>query len=222
MREDRYALVRPCRRRSVRIEPRFVHRAWPRRGLRSLVLARSRGRRSCRSVKPRRAVPACSTTGTSNSCPTSGATTRSTFEASRSLPDGTLRRDRSTSMDRLAGDRLPRTTLARFDLDGINPGGLRSRAFPTTPDSAYTVTFSMSGNGDCAPQNKVVEVEAAGQSAQFTWDIANGNTAQNGDWGTQTWGFTATSTSTNLALISRDPRNAACGVVVGTISVTPG
>jgi len=109
-----------------------------------------------------------------------------------------------------------------IDLDGINPGGLRSRAFPTTPDSAYTVTFSMSGNGDCAPQNKVVEVEAAGQSAQFTWDIANGNTAQNGDWGTQTWGFTATSTSTNLALISRDPRNAACGVVVGTISVTPG
>jgi len=107
-----------------------------------------------------------------------------------------------------------------IDLDGINPGSINARAFTTTPSSAYTVTFLMSGNGYCGQHVLTMEVEAAGQSQQFTWNTASGNDAEHGVYSMETWGFSATSTSTKLEFRSLDSRKSGCGVIVGAISVT--
>jgi hypothetical protein len=105
------------------------------------------------------------------------------------------------------------------DLDGIDPGGLTSRGFATTPNSAYTVTFLFSGNGGEPPQIKRMLVEAAGRSHLFTWDLSQGD-AEGGEWSTESWDFTAVSSSTTVTFVSRDRRTSSRGAVIGDISVT--
>jgi choice-of-anchor C domain-containing protein len=105
------------------------------------------------------------------------------------------------------------------DLDGINPGAIKSKSFATLPSATYTVTFLFSGNGGAPPQIKTLDVEAAGQSARFTWDQSAGD-AEHGNWTTQTWSFTATSSKTSVTFVSRDPQDDARGPIVGDISVT--
>jgi hypothetical protein len=111
------------------------------------------------------------------------------------------------------------------DLDGQqdhNPvGGIKSASFETQPNQKYNVIFTMSGNGHCPPTVKTMDVEAAGQFAQFTWDTSNNNDAQHGQYAQQSWQFTATKSFTRLTLKSQDPKKSGCGAVVADIYVVP-
>jgi hypothetical protein len=106
------------------------------------------------------------------------------------------------------------------DLDGTpGPGGIRHLPFATEQGASYTVTFQLSGNGNCGPTVKQMVVKAAGQSTAFQWDISSGNSVENGVWAPETWAFIAQSATTVLAFASRDPAGN-CGAVVAAISVT--
>jgi hypothetical protein len=109
------------------------------------------------------------------------------------------------------------------DLDGqedSNPvGGIKSESFKTRPNHKYTVVFTMSGNGHCPPTVKTMDVTAAGQFAQFTWDTSDNNDAQHGQYQQQRWQFTATKRFTNLTFKSEDPKKSGCGAVVADIYV---
>jgi Protein of unknown function (DUF642) len=119
--------------------------------------------------------------------------------------------------------------ICTVDLDGSYPvgvGGIEHKAFATTPSAVYTVSFMFSGNGDytCNPDFpvKVMEVSAASQSQQFTWDVTGGNDAEHGLYLPQVWQFTATGSKTKLSFVSRDKKKTRnnCGPVIAAISVT--
>ena len=111
--------------------------------------------------------------------------------------------------------------LCSVDLDGYRTaGGIEHRAFATSSGASYTVSFTMSGNGDGPPGVKTLKVSAAGQSTTLTWDTADGNDAQGGHYAEQSWVFMANASHTVLKLTSLDPKASCCGAVVAAISVT--
>jgi len=65
-----------------------------------------------------------------------------------------------------------------------------------------------------------MQVSAAGQAQQFTWNTASGNSANNGVFQTQTWSFAANGPTATLQFTSLDPKKSGCGPVVAAISVT--
>lgn len=108
--------------------------------------------------------------------------------------------------------------LCSVDLDGYQTvGGIEASAF-ATKRRTYTLSFLLSGNGDCPPTIKALKVVADRQFTTFTWDTSGGNNARNGDFETETWKFTAGRLST-LKLLSQDPPGSGCGSVVAAISV---
>ena len=88
------------------------------------------------------------------------------------------------------------------------------------PNAAYTVSFLLSGDNQCPPTIKTVQVEAAGQSQTFTWDVSNGNDAEHGVFGAETFAFTGSSATTTLQFSSLRSKRSGCGPVVAAISVT--
>jgi len=111
--------------------------------------------------------------------------------------------------------------VCSIDLDGASVGGISHARFATTPSVGYTVTFLFSGNGSCGPEIKTMRVRAAGQSEILTWNLASQGSANNGNWLTETWNFTAVGSRTKLEFTSLDrPVTSGCGPVVAAISVT--
>jgi hypothetical protein len=111
------------------------------------------------------------------------------------------------------------------DLDGSpGAGAIRHNAFATTKGEMYTVTFLFSGDGfGCygqSPPLKTMLVKADAQFQTFTWNTADGNTAQNDDWGQESWSFQARGQSAVMTFRSEDPKASNCGPVVAAISVT--
>jgi choice-of-anchor C domain-containing protein len=112
--------------------------------------------------------------------------------------------------------------LCSVDLDGdLSLGGIVHAPFATVSGTKYEVTFLFSGNGFSVPTVKTMLAKAAGQSAQFTWDVSGGNDAKNGDFLTESFTFTADRPETRLTFRSQDPKGSCCGPVVAAISVTP-
>ncbi len=113
--------------------------------------------------------------------------------------------------------------LCSIDLDGTpGPGGIEHSAFPTTIGATYSVTFLFSGNGACSPNEKLMQIDAAGKTKQFSWDLATRGSAQSGDYRSESWSFTAIATTTTLKIFSKDPANSYCGPVVAAIAVKAG
>jgi hypothetical protein len=114
--------------------------------------------------------------------------------------------------------------LCSVDLDGNNAGGIKITAFATKRHVSYTVTFLLSGNGCCGGGNppvvKTMKIQAAGQSAVFTWDTSNNNDVEHGIYAQRTWGFKARSDLTDLQFLSLDNQTSTRGAVVAAISVT--
>ena len=97
-----------------------------------------------------------------------------------------------------------------LDLDGsvasaVTPpfvhGGI-AQTFATTPGTIYDVTFDMAGNIFGLPIIKPMQVSAAGQTANFTFDVTGKNASAMG-WTSNTWTFTANDVSTTLEFSSR-------------------
>jgi len=109
-------------------------------------------------------------------------------------------------IDLVAGGYWPASEGVRsIDLDGsarsaISPpyshGGI-AQTFPTTPGTKYLVSFDLAGNPVQRPVIKPMRISAAGQSAEFTFDVTGKNFRHMG-WLPQTWTFTATDASTTL------------------------
>ena len=111
--------------------------------------------------------------------------------------------------------------LCSVDLDGTpGPGSIQHTPFPTQPGSKYVLSFLFSGNGACRPTIKKMEVRVGRVSKRFTWNVSNGNSAQNGVWTPETIDFMAVHSTTKLEFVSRDHRDGNCGPAVAGISVT--
>ena len=85
------------------------------------------------------------------------------------------------------------------DLCGLVAGRIE-QSFPTSIGQQYKVTFDMAGNYvRCGI--KQLRVEAAGQSADFSFDSC-GHSSTDMGWTTNTWVFEATDTTTTLSFRS--------------------
>lgn len=115
-----------------------------------------------------------------------------------------------------------------IDLDGsarssLTPpyahGGV-AQTFPTTPGARYTVTFDLAGNPLGAPKIKPMRVSAAGQSADFSFDVSGKSPGRMG-WTSQRWTFTANAATTTLELLSLTVSPATgWGAAIDNVSVT--
>ena len=113
-----------------------------------------------------------------------------------------------------------------LDLDNSPGFGGIKQTFPTTSGVLYSVTFDIAGNpyrefGD--PVMKYMGVEAAGQSAVFSFD-ATGHDYLNMGWETRSWQFTAAiGISTTIEFYTLDSYAAGysgyCGPVLDNVSV---
>lgn len=89
-----------------------------------------------------------------------------------------------------------------IDMNGYFEAGSVSQAFATTPGYTYQVTFSMSGNPDSGPADKVMSVSATGAaSATYTYTIG-ANTRTDMQWAMNSYSFKATAASTTLTFTS--------------------
>jgi hypothetical protein len=123
--------------------------------------------------------------------------------------------------------------LCSVDLDGSGHkgvGAITHVPVQTTVDAAYTISFILSGNVNCAPSQgnprvKRLLVEAVSESGTigqvFHWNTAHGHDAQHGDFSEKRFRFTALSENTSFVFQSLDrPDKSNCGPVVAGMSVT--
>jgi choice-of-anchor C domain-containing protein len=97
-----------------------------------------------------------------------------------------------------------------IDLDGTsrvgdngNAAGGIQQTISTIAGHSYTVTFDMSGNPEGGLGTKALQVSAAGQSSDFSFDVFAGQQRSgNMGWQTHTWSFVADSGSTTLSFAS--------------------
>jgi hypothetical protein len=64
-----------------------------------------------------------------------------------------------------------------------------------------------------------MQVKAAKQSEEFTWNTSGGKDAQNGYWSEEVFQFDAMNTTTRLRFNSKDHPPTNCGPVVAGVSV---
>ena len=111
-----------------------------------------------------------------------------------------------------------------LDLVGSPGLGGVMQTFATTPGAGYIVTFDLAGNprADGLPPVTSMRVEAAGQSADYSYDTT-GKDYQNMGWVTRSWRFTANSTSTTLEFYALDARGSLgeLGNAIDNVSVVP-
>jgi len=87
-----------------------------------------------------------------------------------------------------------------IDLDGWNAGGI-AQTFSTTVGQNYLVAFALAGNPNARPLLKEMRVTAAGQSADFSFDITGKRVSDMG-WLQKSWQFTAVDTESTLEFFS--------------------
>ena len=103
------------------------------------------------------------------------------------------------------------------DLDGVSFGGI-AQAFKTEKDKKYIVTFDLAGNPHGPPAVKRMKVTAAGQSAEFSYDLLNKPHTNRG-WATYSFPFTAKDKETTLEFDSLDTENGYFGPVIDNVMV---
>jgi len=103
------------------------------------------------------------------------------------------------------------------DLDGTTFGGI-SQDFKTEPGKTYVVNFELAGNGHGPPQVKRMKVSAAGQSAQYKYDLYDRPTNNRG-WQQDAWRFVAKEKVTTLEFDSLDTENGYFGPVLDYVRV---
>ena len=99
------------------------------------------------------------------------------------------------------------------------PGGI-DQSFATTSGQQYIVTFDLAGNVFNIPVIKTIQVSAAGQSMDFTFNTT-GHSAANMGWVTEQWTFTANSSTTTLEFDSADAPPTGWGPALDNVSVDP-
>lgn len=95
--------------------------------------------------------------------------------------------------------------------------GTLAQTFATNAGGHYLLNFQMAGNPDGAPAVKLLNVSAAGQSAQFSFTNSTQTRASMG-YQPRSFSFTATSASTTLTFTSLS--GSGFGPVLDNINVT--
>lgn len=105
------------------------------------------------------------------------------------------------------------------DLSGNSGGGVE-QAFSTVAGTTYDVSFSLSGNPECAQGVKTVNVTATppGTTASYTHDTT-GTSLPTIPWAAQQFSFTASGAATTLSFVTNDA--SACGPALDNVVVTP-
>jgi len=88
-----------------------------------------------------------------------------------------------------------------IDLNGTPGLGAIAQNFSTAPGENYLVVFDLASNPSGGPPIRTMQVDAAGQSAQFSFD-STGKSGGNMGWITQEWRFTANQPKTTLQFSS--------------------
>ena len=104
------------------------------------------------------------------------------------------------------------------DLDGGPSFAGIAQTFTTEIGAAYIVTFDMAGNPGGPPVVKSLEVNAAGQSGDFTFDTSGSSSANMG-WMRKEWQFTAADTHTTIEFRSTDTINGYFGPAIDNVVV---
>jgi len=105
-----------------------------------------------------------------------------------------------------------------IDLDGTPGAGGIAQSFATTPGQEYVVTFDLCGNPELLPAIKKMQVNAAGQSAEFSFDSSGSNKSAMG-WEKKTWRFKASATTTTIEFLSLDDADSSGGPVIDNVGV---
>jgi Protein of unknown function (DUF642) len=89
-------------------------------------------------------------------------------------------------------------------------------------NTTYTVSFILSGNGNCANTSQSVRAGVDGRHwssvNDYTWDTSNGNDAQHGAYQMESWQFTVPDKYTKLTDLAFRGLSA-CGPVISAISI---
>jgi choice-of-anchor C domain-containing protein len=109
------------------------------------------------------------------------------------------------SIDYIGGYWQPADGNRSIDLDGRNAGEI-AQTFSTTVGQSYLVTFALAGNPENLPVVKEMQVAAAGQSADFSFDIIGKSFSDMG-WRQTSWQFTSVDTETTLKFLSLSKTN---------------
>jgi len=105
-----------------------------------------------------------------------------------------------------------------IDLDGSPGFGGIAQTFSTIPGQDYLVTFDLAGNPGGPPPIKQMRLEAAGQSADFSFDTTGRSRSDLG-WQAQSWQFTAEDTSTTIEFFSLNTEGGVDGPTLDNVSV---
>ena len=105
------------------------------------------------------------------------------------------------NIDYIGTEWVPSDGDRSIDLDGTPGFGGIAQTFSTVPGQQYQVVFDMAGNPGGLPAVKRMQVEAAGQSAEFSFDVT-GRTLSDMGWIEHSWEFTASDSSTTLEFVS--------------------
>jgi choice-of-anchor C domain-containing protein len=107
---------------------------------------------------------------------------------------------------------------ARYlDLDGDQPGGIK-QTVPTKIGQKYRLVFDLAGNSGGGAVKKL-RVQAAGQSADFAFDITGRSGVAPG-WVCKHWEFTAVDSRTTVEFLSLD-KDESCGPLLDNIALVP-
>jgi choice-of-anchor C domain-containing protein len=104
------------------------------------------------------------------------------------------------------------------DLDGTPGAGGIAQSFATIPRQEYVVTFDLAGNPEVPPPVKKLQVNAAGQSAEFSFDISGKSKSDMG-WQRKTWRFRANEATTTIEFLSLGDAASRGGPVIDNIWV---
>ena len=102
-----------------------------------------------------------------------------------------------------------------IDLNGTGQGEI-AQTFNTNIGQTYTVTFDLAGNSNGSPNFKEMRIQAAGQSANFTFDATETDNNNMG-WTPQSWEFTANGAQTTLSFSGLNATGA--GPVIDNVAI---
>lgn len=122
------------------------------------------------------------------------------------------------NIDYYVGEAAAADSLCCLDLNGYFAAGGIAQSITTVPGTRYSVTFSMAGNPGGPPTIKQMRVVAAGQSADFSFDVTGRTEAYMG-WTRRNWEFVASAAATVVEFQTLASPSSAYGPMLDWVEV---
>ncbi|MCG3137372.1 MAG: hypothetical protein HJJLKODD_01216 [Phycisphaerae bacterium] len=121
-------------------------------------------------------------------------------------------------IDYVGTDLVASEGLRCIDLDGTPGNGGIAQTIATVPGATYTLFFNLGGNTNGGPTIKKLQVAAAGQTQDYSFDIT-GHSATDPGWITQAFEFVAAGEAATIEFYSLDEPGT-YGPVIDQVIVT--